>query len=71
MILDFHVSISYVQDSTSASFGEEIYFKVNTSKAMAVLFDYYAKRKGVDPASLCLVFDGSTVNSTDTPKNVC
>jgi small ubiquitin-related modifier len=48
--------------------GEETFFKVKKTTKMSKIFNAYASRKGVDPASLRFLLDGDNVDPNQTPK---
>lgn len=53
-----------VKDQT----GEETMFKIKKSTKMSKVFNAYAQRKGVEPASLRFLLDGERVGPDETPK---
>ncbi|GMI58213.1 hypothetical protein ScalyP_jg6237 [Parmales sp. scaly parma] len=55
-----------VKDQT----GEETFFKIKKSTKMSKVMETYAKRKGVDIASLRFLVDGERVQGEDTPKTL-
>jgi len=53
-----------VKDQT----GEETMFKIKKSTKMSKVFNAYAGRKGVEPASLRFLLDGERIGPDETPK---
>ena len=53
-----------VKDQT----GEETMFKIKKSTKMSKVFNAYAQRKGVEPASLRFLLDGERIGPDETPK---
>ena len=49
--------------------GEVTLFKVKRSTQMVKIFNAYASRKGVDPASLRFVFYGEKIANNVTPSS--
>ena len=50
--------------------GEETFFKVKKTTKLDKVFNAYSTRKGVAATSLRFLFDGSRVNSTQTPESL-
>jgi len=59
-------SLTLLQPQT----GEETFFKIKKSTKMSKVMETYAKRKGVDIASLRFLVDGERVQGEDTPKTL-
>lgn len=49
--------------------GTEIFFKLKATTMFQKLFDAYAQRQGLNPASIRFLVDGSRIKGTDTPKS--
>ncbi len=50
--------------------GNEIFFKMKKTTPMSRLIDAYCQRQGVNLNAVRFIFDGSRINSSQTPEDL-
>src|SRR5436190_23461014 len=48
----------------------EVFFKIKRTTALKKLMDAFCERQGKSPSSVRFLFDGTRVQSSDTPESV-
>ena len=64
-VLDENINIKCIDQS-----GREIFFKLKTTTPFSKMFDAYATKTRLNVAGLRFLFDGTRVNSSDTPEKL-
>jgi len=64
-VLDENINIKCIDQS-----GREVFFKLKTTTPFSKMFDAYATKTKLNVAGLRFLFDGTRVNSSDTPDKL-
>ena len=64
-VLDENINIKCIDQS-----GREVFFKLKTTTPFSKMFDAYATKTKLHVAGLRFLFDGTRVNSSDTPEKL-